>query len=63
MIMNVAFWFMKRAVLIAVRPEVTMEDAKEVHSSLRRAAGLVKFVQVGTYLLNQQGVELEGFRF
>ena len=47
--MNVAFWFMKRAVLIAVRPEVTMEDAKEVHSSLRRAAGLVKFVQVGTF--------------
>ena len=25
-----------------------MEDAKEVHSSLRRAAGLIKFVQVYT---------------
>jgi len=44
-IINAAFWFMKHAVLIAVRPEVSMEDAKEVHSSLRRAAGLIKFVQ------------------
>ena len=26
--------------------QISMEDAKEVHSSLRRAAGLFKFVQV-----------------
>jgi hypothetical protein len=43
---NTAFWFMRHAILIAVKPSVTMEDAKEVHSSLRKAAGLVKFVQV-----------------
>ena len=48
MLMNVAFWFMRHAVLVAVRPTVNMEDAKEVHSSLRKAAGLVKFVQVST---------------
>jgi len=44
-IVNCAFWFMKRAVLVAVKPEISMEDAKEVHTSLRKAAGLIKFVQ------------------
>jgi len=44
-VMNSAFWFMKHAVLVAVKPEVTMEDAKEVHSNLRRAAGLIKYIQ------------------
>jgi hypothetical protein len=46
MLMNVAFWQMRHAVLVAVRPTVSMDDAKEVHSSLRKAAGLIKFVQV-----------------
>ena len=45
-VMNTAFWFMKHAVLVAVKPEITMDDAKEVHSNLRRAAGLIKYVQV-----------------
>ena len=45
--MNTAFWYMKHAVLVAVKPEISMEDAKEVHTSLRKAAGLIKFVQVG----------------
>ena len=38
----------QRAVLVAVKPEISMEDAKEVHTSLRKAAGLIKFVQVCT---------------
>ena len=45
-LVNVAFWFMRHAVLIAVKPSVGMEDAKEVHTSLRKAAGFFKFVQV-----------------
>jgi len=44
-VMNTALWYMKHAVLVAVKPEISMEDAKEVHTSLRRAAGLIKFVQ------------------
>ena len=37
---------MKHAVAIAVREKVEMEDAKEVHSCLRKAAGLLQFIQV-----------------
>ena len=37
---------MRHAVLVAVKPDIAMDDAKEVHTSLRRAAGLIKFVQV-----------------
>ena len=45
MIMNSALWFMKHAAMLAARPEPAMEEAKEVHTCLRKAAGLVKFVQ------------------
>jgi len=45
MIMNTALWFMKHAAMLAARPEPAMEEAKEVHTCLRKAAGLVKFVQ------------------
>jgi hypothetical protein len=38
--------YMRHAVLVAVKPDIAMDDAKEVHTSLRRAAGLIKFVQV-----------------
>ena len=44
MIMNSALWFMKHAAMLAPRSEPAMEDAKEVHTCLRKAAGLVKFV-------------------
>ncbi|KAF0314788.1 BRO1 domain-containing protein BROX [Amphibalanus amphitrite] len=44
MCQNVALWYMKRAARIAGKEGITMEDAKEVHGSLRRAAGLVKAV-------------------
>ena len=45
MIMNAGLWFMKHAAMLAARPEPSMEEAKEVHTCLRKAAGLVKFVQ------------------
>ena len=50
--MNTAFWFMKHAVAIAVREKVEMEDAKEVHSCLRKAAGLLQFIQVLYFYIN-----------
>ena len=45
MVLNVALWFMKHAASLVAKPEVKMEEAKEVHTSLRKGAGLVKFVQ------------------
>lgn len=45
MLMNTAFWFMKHAAMLAAKQDIKMEEAKEVHSSLRKAAGIVKFVQ------------------
>ena len=45
MIMNSALWFMKHVAMLPPRSEPAMEDAKEVHTCLRKAAGLVKFVQ------------------
>jgi len=44
MCQNVALWYMKRAARSAGKEETTMEDAKLVHSALRRAAGLFKAV-------------------
>ena len=40
--------------MVAVKPEISMEDAKEVHTSLRKAAGLIKFVQVCTEVFRNQ---------
>ena len=45
MLMNTGFWFMKHAAMLAAKPEISMEEAKEVHTSLKKAAGIVKFVQ------------------
>ena len=42
--------------LVAVKPEISMEDAKEVHTSLRKAAGLIKFVQVCTGVYIQKPI-------
>nr|CAD7446667.1 unnamed protein product [Timema bartmani] len=44
-ICNVAIWFMKHAAMIAVKDDIDMEEAKEVHKSLRRAAGMFRLVQ------------------
>ncbi|XP_069677510.1 BRO1 domain-containing protein BROX-like isoform X1 [Periplaneta americana] len=42
---NVAFWFMKHAAMMAAKDDITMEEAKEVHTSLRKAAGIFKLVE------------------
>merc|ERR1719483_1489993 len=36
---------MKHAAMLAAKKEISMEEAKEVHTSLKKAAGVVKFVQ------------------
>ncbi|KAJ9588350.1 hypothetical protein L9F63_018276 [Diploptera punctata] len=41
---NVAIWFMKHAALIASKDDITMDEAKDVHTSLRKAAGIFKLV-------------------
>lgn len=38
-------WLMKHAAWIAAQDNVDMESAKKVHSSLRRAAGVLEFIQ------------------
>ncbi|KAK4324073.1 hypothetical protein Pmani_005258 [Petrolisthes manimaculis] len=42
---NTAFWYMKHASKIAAQEDVSMEEAKQVHRSLRRGAGLLKYAQ------------------
>lgn len=43
--MNVAIWHTKYAAKLAAKGEVSMDEAKEVHTSLRTAAGIFKFVK------------------
>jgi len=45
LMMNFAFWNMKHAAMVSAKPEIDMDEAKKVHTSLRKAAGLIKFVQ------------------
>jgi len=44
-LMDVVFWFMKHAASMASKLEVTMENAKEVHTSLKKASGILLFLQ------------------
>ncbi|XP_026286192.1 BRO1 domain-containing protein BROX isoform X1 [Frankliniella occidentalis] len=44
-IVNVAIWFMKHASTLCVKDEMNMDDAKEVHTAMRRAGGLFEVVQ------------------
>lgn len=46
---NVGIWFMKHAAMIAGKDEITMDEAKEVHTCLRKAAGMFTTVR-DTYL-------------
>ena len=39
LLMNLAFWHMKHSAMLAVKPDLDMEEAKKVHTSLRKAAG------------------------
>ncbi|CAG0914263.1 unnamed protein product [Notodromas monacha] len=44
-ILNVAMWYMKCAARIAAKEAITMDEAKVVHSTLRKASGLFHFVE------------------
>ncbi|KZC07636.1 PREDICTED: BRO1 domain-containing protein BROX-like [Dufourea novaeangliae] len=45
MSVNVGLWFMKHAAMIAAKDDISMNEAKDVHTMLRRAAGIFAFVQ------------------
>ncbi|KAI4502546.1 hypothetical protein M0802_002458 [Mischocyttarus mexicanus] len=45
MSVNVGLWYMKHAAMIAAKDDITMDEGKNVHSMLRRAAGIFTFVQ------------------
>lgn len=45
MCVDVAIWYTKYAAKLAAKGEVTMDEAKEVHTTLRTAAGIFKFVK------------------
>lgn len=45
LLMNVAFWMMKHASAVAAKEDLQMEEAKEVHTALRKASGLIAFVK------------------
>ena len=40
MVMNVAIWHTKHAAVVAGKDDISMEEAKEVHRSLKMAAGM-----------------------
>ncbi|KAG8223759.1 hypothetical protein J437_LFUL018834 [Ladona fulva] len=42
---NIAVWHMKHAAMIAAKDEVSVEQAKEIHSELKLAASIFKFVE------------------
>ncbi|XP_059480601.1 BRO1 domain-containing protein BROX-like [Neocloeon triangulifer] len=42
--MNIGIWYMKHASMIAGKDDITMDEAKEVHTSMRKAAGAFQFV-------------------
>ncbi|GIX84383.1 BRO1 domain-containing protein BROX, partial [Caerostris extrusa] len=42
---NVGIWLMKHAAMIAGKDEISMDEAKEVHKCLRKAAGLFSTMQ------------------
>ncbi|VDK51349.1 unnamed protein product [Anisakis simplex] len=48
MIMNMALWLTKHAAWVAAKDEVQETEAKQVHTALRRAAGMFQFVSENT---------------
>lgn len=42
---NVAMWYTKHAAKIAGKDDISMDEAKEVHKCLRKAAGILTFMQ------------------
>jgi len=56
MLINVALWFTKHAAKIAgAKDEPSMDEAKEVHKCLRKAAGIFKFIKENVGRLLQVG--------
>uniref|UniRef100_A0A915CLV4 BRO1 domain-containing protein n=1 Tax=Ditylenchus dipsaci TaxID=166011 RepID=A0A915CLV4_9BILA len=49
---NLALWYMKRAAWISAKDDVREPDAKQIHTALRRAAGIFEFVKLNTDKLN-----------
>jgi len=45
MAVNVGLWYSKYAARLAAQPEVKMEDAKTIHTCLRKAAGIFKEIK------------------
>lgn len=41
---NFALWYMKRAAWISAKDEVLENDAKQIHTALRKAAGIFQYV-------------------
>ncbi|KAJ1521033.1 hypothetical protein ONE63_002745 [Megalurothrips usitatus] len=44
-LINAAIWLMKHASSLCIKDEMNMDDAKEVHTALRRAGGLFEAVE------------------
>lgn len=42
--MNIALWYMKKSAWISSKDEVKEADAKQIHTMLRKAAGIFKFI-------------------
>lgn len=42
--MNTALWYMKKSAWISSKDEVNEADAKQIHTMLRKAAGIFKFI-------------------
>jgi len=42
---NIAVWHSKHAARLAGKDDISMEEAKDVHKSLRRAAGIISYMQ------------------
>lgn len=40
-----ALWLMKHSSSLAAKEDITMDEAKEVHKSLRKAAGVLTVIQ------------------
>ncbi|KAG5441670.1 BRO1 domain-containing protein brox [Clonorchis sinensis] len=45
MLYNVALWLTKHAAKLSAKDEVSTDEAKEVHTSLRHAAGLIQLIR------------------
>ena len=56
-VMNLAIWHTKHATHVATTDEITMEEAKEVHRSLKLAAGM--FLHIKESLLTRLPASIE----